>query len=117
MPKKMRQLARNSALLAKLQSGSVAVIEAIDIDEPRTKTFSAMLKAVGGDQGCVVAIEKLNPAVYKSGRNIPKTEVRPVYELNAYEILRRRKLLFTKAAFEAVIADPVTYIPADESEL
>ena len=116
MPKKMRQLARNSALLAKLQSGSVAVIEAIDMAEPKTKTFSAMLKAVGAGQGCVVAIEKLNPAVYKSGRNIPKTEVRPVHELNAYEILRRRKLLFTKAALEAVIADPVTYLPASEVE-
>jgi large subunit ribosomal protein L4 len=117
MPKKMRQLARNSALLAKLQSGNVAVVETIDMDEPQTKTFSAMLKAVGADAGCVVAIEELNPVVYKSGRNIPKTEVRPVSELNAYEILRRRKVLFTKAALEAVIANPVTYTPASESEL
>lgn len=116
MPKKMRQLARNSALLAKLQSGSVAVIESIDMSEPRTKTLSTMLKAVGGDRGCVLATEKLNSAVYKSGRNIPKTEVRPVHELNAYEILRRRKLLFTRAAFEAVIANPVTYIPAGEGQ-
>ena len=117
MPKKMRQLARNSALLAKLQSGSVAVIESIDISEPKTRTLNAMLKAVGADRGCVVAIEKLNPAIYKSGRNIPKTEVRPVHELNAYEILRRRKLLFTRAAFETVIANPVTYTLASEGEL
>ncbi|MBP7935008.1 MAG: 50S ribosomal protein L4 [Phycisphaerae bacterium] len=115
MPKKMRQLARNSALLAKLKAGQVAVIDPVDVTEPKTKPFARMLKAVGADKGCVFVTEAVNQAVFKSGRNVPKTEIRPVTELNAYEILRRRKVLFTRLAFEVVMAHPSTYRQADET--
>lgn len=109
LPKKMRQLARNSALLAKLKAGNVAVIESLDIAEPKTKVFFGILKALDANNGCVVALDTLSLPVVKSGRNIEKTEIRQVRELNAYEILRRRKLLFTRKALEAVIANPATY--------
>jgi len=112
MPRKMKQLARNSALLAKLKSGKVAVLEGLHLEQPKTKTFYGVLKALGADQGCLFALEAANPVIYKSGRNIPRTDIRQVHELNAYEILRRPKVVFTKAAFEAVVADPQTYRPA-----
>ncbi len=115
MPRKMRQLARNSALLAKLQGGQVAIVDFSPLAEIKTRPFQAMLKAVGAERGCVVALEGTNPVLYKSGRNIPKTEIRQVHELNAYEILRRRKVLFSPAAFQAVIADPATYRAAVEA--
>lgn len=110
MPRKMRQLARNSALLAKLQADAVAVVDPLSVGAaPRTKALYTLFKAVGADRGCLLALEGLNPVVYKSGRNIPRTEVRPVSELCAYEILRRRKVLFSRAALEAVLANPRTY--------
>lgn len=109
LPRKMRRLARNSALLAKLQSRDVAIIDPMAIDTPKTKALFSMLKAVGAAQGCVLALHQPDQAVFKSGRNIPRTEVRQVHELSAYEILRRRKLLFTKPAFERVLADPQTF--------
>jgi large subunit ribosomal protein L4 len=116
MPKKMRQLARNSALLAKLQAKAVAVVDPLTMDEPRTRSFYAVLKAVGGHQGCVLALHEPNAVIWKSGRNIPRIEIRQVHELNAYEILRRRKLLFTRAAFEAVVANPQTYRASGSAE-
>ncbi|NLX14409.1 MAG: 50S ribosomal protein L4 [Phycisphaerales bacterium] len=109
LPKKMRRLARNSALLAKLQSQDVAIIDDLGFETPKTKPFFSMLKALGAAQGCVLAIHQPDQVVFKSGRNIPKTEVRQVHELSAYEILRRRKLLFTRPAFERVLADPQKY--------
>jgi large subunit ribosomal protein L4 len=109
MTKKMRQLARNSALLAKLQAGSVAVVDPLDVQTPKTKVFHAILKALGADRGCVLALDAPSDMVWKSGRNLPNTEIRQVHELNAYEVLRRRKVLFTRAAFEAVVANPQTY--------
>lgn len=109
MPKKMRQIARRSALLAKMQSNSVAVIDQLSMSEPKTKVFHTMLVKLGADQGCVLALARPDEAVYRSGRNIPKTEIMPVYELNAYEILRRRKLLLTKEAFEVVVANPLSF--------
>jgi large subunit ribosomal protein L4 len=109
MPRKMRQAARNSALLAKLKSQDVVIIDSLNFAEPKTKQFYGLLKSVGAERGCVLALPQPDTVIYKSGRNIPKTEIRPVHELNAYEILRRRKLLFTKEAFEAVVANPQTY--------
>ncbi|MHC4441039.1 MAG: 50S ribosomal protein L4 [Planctomycetota bacterium] len=115
MPKKMRRLARNSALLAKLKSNQVAIIEPLSMTEPKTKAFYAMVKAVGADKGCVVALDSPNEMLYKSARNVPNTEIRLVHELSAYEILRRRKLIFTHKAFDAILADPVSYGAAKAS--
>jgi large subunit ribosomal protein L4 len=109
MPKKMRQQARNSALLAKIKSGSVVIVDPMEITEPKTKAFYGMLKALGAHEGCLFATQQRDPMVHKSGRNIPRTDLRPVQELNAYEILRRKKVVFTRPAFEAVLADPATY--------
>lgn len=96
MPKKMRRLARNNAILAKILGGDLLVIDRLHYDQPKTKRFAAMLRALKADTGCVVAIPRLDANLYKSGRNIPKTEIRLVEQLNAYEILRRKRLLMTK---------------------
>ena len=109
MPRKMRQLARNSALLAKMRAGNVLVVDPLEVAEPKTKPFHQMLKKLGADRGCVVATESPNAMIFKSGRNIPKTEVRQVHELNAYEILRRQKVIFTRKALEVVVASPKAY--------
>jgi large subunit ribosomal protein L4 len=109
MPQQMKRTARNSALLARLKGGEVAVIDPITLDGPKTKVFAAMLKALGADQGCLLAIGGLNEVLFKSGRNIPKTDIRQVHELNAYDLLLRRKVLFTRPALEVVMAHPETY--------
>jgi len=114
MPKKMRRLARNSALLAKLQSNQVAIVDPLSLEKPKTKDFYLMAKAIGADQGCVVALDSPDDVVYRSARNVPKTEICQVHELNAYELLRRKKVVFTKKAFEAVLSDPLTYGAAKE---
>jgi large subunit ribosomal protein L4 len=117
MPRKMRRAARNSALLAKMKAGAVAVINPLTMDQPKTKQLYTLFKALGADQGCVLALDQADPMVYKSGRNIPKTEIRQVAELNAYEILRRRKVLLSKAALDAVLADPAGFAPESESQV
>lgn len=107
LPKGMRRLARNSAILAKIKSQDVMVVEDLRCERPHTRTMVSMLKALGAERGCVLAVHEPNENVYLSGRNIPKTEVRLVEQLNTYEVLRRRKLLLTKEAFERLCADPV----------
>lgn len=107
MPKKMRRLARNNAILAKIQSNQALIVDGLRFDAPKTKGFVAMLKAIGVEGGCVVALREPNENVWKSGRNVPNTEICLVQQLNAYEILRRPKLIFAKDAFETLVADPV----------
>lgn len=106
-PKKMRRLARNNAILAKLESGDVAVVEGLKFEAPRTKLFATLVSALGGARGCVVALETPDRNVYLSGRNVAKADVKPVRELNAYDVLRRKKLIFTREAFDCLRSDPV----------
>ena len=108
LPRKMRRLARNSAILAKIQANDVMVVDELIVPAVKTRTVAAMLSALGVDRGCVLAMHERDRNVYLSGRNIPKTDVRLVEELSAYEVLRGRKLIFTRPAFERLVRDPVT---------
>lgn len=100
MPTKMRRLARNHAILSKLQNEQVAIVDGLKLDSPKTAPFYKLLSAVGADRGCVVATNGVDQNIYRSGRNIPKTEISDVAALNAYQVLARRKLVFTREAFD-----------------
>ncbi len=104
MPKRMRRLACKNAILAKMLSQDVLILEDLSFDRPKTKELQSILGAVGVTRGCIVALEAPSKVLYQSSKNIPRTDVRPVAELNAYDVLRRKKLVFTKAAFEAFSA-------------
>lgn len=116
MPTKMRRAARNNAILVKVVSQDALIIDGLAFDQPKTSQMARLLNGVGASKGCVVALHAPDETVYKSGRNIPKTEVRLLRELNAYDILRRNKLVFTKPAFESLLADPVTMAPAADAD-
>ena len=99
MPKKMRRRARNQAVLAKIQSDNALIVDGLRFEAPKTARFAALLQKVQAGRGCVFATAGTDVVLYKSGRNIPRTEIRDVAELNAYDILSRRKLIFTREAF------------------
>jgi large subunit ribosomal protein L4 len=105
-PRKMRRLARNSAILAKIRANDVLIVDGLVCDPVRTKTVASMLAALGADAGCVLATLEHDHNVYLSARNIQAADVRVVEELSAYEVLRRRKLIFTKPAFERLASSP-----------
>lgn len=104
MNKKMRRLARNSAILAKVRHAEAVVVESLGLAEPSTKRFVSLMRAVGAERGCVVALDRFDRNAHLSARNVPKTELGPLAELNAYDVLRRRKLVMTRAAYEALAA-------------
>ncbi|HZL36616.1 MAG TPA: 50S ribosomal protein L4 [Tepidisphaeraceae bacterium] len=104
MPKKQRRLARNSAILAKLQSNDVRVIDEIKLDTPKTKPVVQMYKALGIDRSCLLAINGRNEVLEKSARNIDRTTLTTVAQLNAWDILRSRTLLITRDGLEQLLA-------------
>ena len=104
MPKKQRRLARDSAILAKLLSGGVVVVDELSFDAPKTKDFSQVLGNLKIDRSCLVTISENNENLYKSARNIPKVDVTTVVDLNAGDICNRQKMLFTKDAFLSLIS-------------
>jgi large subunit ribosomal protein L4 len=103
MPKKQRRLAMSSAILSKLESGNVVVIDKFDFKEPKTREFSKMLGNLKIDRSCLVTVNGYDVNVYKSSRNIPKVDMLVVSDLNAGDICNRQKVLFTKEAFESLI--------------
>lgn len=103
MPKKQRRLARDSAVLAKLQKNQVVVVDRLDFENPRTKKFAGILGKLGIERSCVVATKELDQNVYKSARNIQRVEVAPVTDLNAGQICGHEKMLFTKEAIMAFL--------------
>jgi len=98
MPRKQRQLARDSAVLAKLLTKNVVVVEGLNFEKPRTKDFTAILKKLEIERSCLVATREYDEKVYRSARNVQRVSVLPVAELNASEICRHHKILFTKDA-------------------
>jgi large subunit ribosomal protein L4 len=103
MPKKQRRLARDSAILAKLLNSDVVVVDGLKFEKPKTKEFVGILDNLKIDRSCLVTIGSEDVNICKSANNIPKVAVMPVNELNAGDICRHRKMLFTKEAFLAVM--------------
>jgi large subunit ribosomal protein L4 len=103
MPKKQRKLARDSAILSKLLSNNVVVVDQLKFEKPKTKDFANILGNLKIDRSCLVMIGDCDDTIYRSARNIAKVSVMPVAELNAGDICRHTKLLFTKEAFLSLI--------------
>ena len=104
MPKKARRLARDSAILSKLQSNDVRIVDEIKLDGIKTKPVAQMFKALGIDRSCLFAIPERDETLQKSARNLDRATLTTVKQLNAWDILRNRTLLLTKAGLEAILA-------------
>ncbi|MFZ2147557.1 MAG: 50S ribosomal protein L4 [Sedimentisphaerales bacterium] len=103
MPKKQRRLARDSAILAKLLSNNVVVVDGLNFEKPKTKDFIGILNNLKIERSCLVTIITADVNLYKSAKNIPKVAVMPVSALNAGDICNYRKMLFTKEAFLSIL--------------
>jgi large subunit ribosomal protein L4 len=101
LPKKALRAATRMALLSKFQDQEAVVVEDLDLPEAKTKQMAAVLKALKlNGTTCLVGTAGLDNKVYRSARNIAGIEVAPASQLNAYVVLRPKRLLLTKAALE-----------------
>jgi len=103
MPKKQRRLARDSAILAKLLSNDIVLVDELKFDKPKTGDFASVLGNLKIERSCIVTISDYDDNLYKSARNIPKVTVMPVAELNAGDICNHRKMLITYEAFLSLL--------------
>ena len=100
--KKVKRLAMKSALSAKAQEGNVVVIDAIKMDEIKTKTFKNFLSAVGCDCKALVVTAENDQVVVKSARNIPGVLVTFANLINVYDILTAKKFVVDQAALAKI---------------
>ncbi|TLD43385.1 MAG: LSU ribosomal protein L4p (L1e) [Candidatus Jettenia ecosi] len=103
IPKKARKLALFSALTAKIRDNELLVLESLEFDTPKTKQMVEILKALGINKGsCLIVLPKANEIVWKSARNIPSVKVMTSAELNAYDVLKPKKILITREALNSI---------------
>ncbi len=97
--KKMKALARRSALTYKAQNNQIMVIEDLNFEAPKTKEFVNIIKNLKLDgQKLVLVLEKQNNNVFLSARNVEKTFVISAPDLNTYRILDNKTLVVTESS-------------------
>lgn len=100
--KKVRRLAMKSAFSAKLSDNQIIVLDSLTMDEYKTKTIAAMLKAIGSERKALIVLPEVNAKVIGSARNIPGVKTALVNTLNVYDIMNADKLVIVKDAISKI---------------
>jgi large subunit ribosomal protein L4 len=102
LPKKVRALALRHALSAKAKAGDIVVLDAASSKDGKTGALKEKFSKLGLSNALIIDGSALEDGFAKAARNIPNIDVLPVEGINVYDILRRQKLVLTKAAIEAL---------------
>jgi large subunit ribosomal protein L4 len=121
--KKMKRAALLSALTDTHQSGKLAIIDAFDFDEPRTKDAVAVIESLELAGKILVVLDQPTEVVERSFNNLPYVKVSYARSLNVYELLAADRVLFTSAAMDvlegkapAAAAEPDDTDSADDED-
>jgi large subunit ribosomal protein L4 len=113
IPRKVRQLARKSALNARAREGALHVVERLAFRSPKTAQLAGLLGSLGLDgRKALVLTAGHNPNAYLSGRNLPSVEVMAYPEASAYDILWSEAVVVEEGALTGVMPEPL----AEETE-
>ena len=104
LPKKVRALALRHALSAKAKDGGIVVLDKASVSDMKNKALAAQFGKLGLSNALIVDGATLDANFTTAARNIPNIDVLPVQGINVYDILRRKTLVLTKAAVEALEA-------------
>jgi large subunit ribosomal protein L4 len=101
--KKLKELARKSALSYKAQDNSVLVLEDFSFETPKTKNFVSLLEALNfANEKTLVVLAEANQNVYLSSKNLQKAKVITADQLNTYDVLNAGKLVFTTGSVKSL---------------
>ena len=104
LPKKVRALALKHALSAKAKAGELVVVNSVASKEPKTATLRGQFGKLDWASALIIDGATVDANFALAARNIPQIDVLPVQGINVVDILRRQKLVLTKAALEALEA-------------
>jgi large subunit ribosomal protein L4 len=104
LPKKVRALALRHALSAKAKDAALIVVDDARLDEGKTKALKDRFGKLGLTSALIIGGAEIDANFGRAARNIPNIDVLPVQGINVYDILRREKLVLTRAAVDALEA-------------
>jgi large subunit ribosomal protein L4 len=102
--KKIRALGLRHALSTKLKSSELLILDKAEIKDAKTKGLKVAFEKLGLSNALIIDGAAVNDGFANAARNIPNIDVLPVQGINVYDILRRKNLVLTKAAVEALEA-------------
>ena len=115
--KKMRRKAVASAILAKLHAGQVKVLDNLELTLSKTSEMVRILRSLGARRTFLLVLAEHDPLLWRCTRNIAGSAVMTASELNAYQVIRARDVIFTRESFYQVIAaSSQTTVPAAVGE-
>src|ERR687892_1173501 len=115
IPRKVKQLARKSALNARAREGALHVVERFAFRRPKTAQLAGLLDSLGLDGSKVLVLTAgRNEAVYLSGRNLPTVEVMPYFQASAYDVLWSDAVVVEEGALTGVMPEPLAEEPEPE---
>ena len=104
LPKKVRALGLKHALSAKAKDGGLIVIDNTELKDAKTKALIGHFSKMELTSALIIDGAQVNEGFASAARNIPHIDVLPIQGINVYDILRRQKLVLTKAALDALEA-------------
>jgi large subunit ribosomal protein L4 len=104
LPKQLRSLALKHALSSKAKSSDLIVIDEAKLGEPKTKALIKNFEKLGLTSALIIDGAEVEKNFGLAARNVPGVDVLPVKGINVYDIMRRGKLVLTKAAVDALEA-------------
>ncbi|WP_041583005.1 50S ribosomal protein L4 [Bartonella australis] len=102
LPKKIRALGLRLALSVKVKTNNLVVVEEFSVQDAKTKVLAANFSKLGFNNALLIGGREIDMSFSRAVSNIPNIDVLPIQGINVYDILRRSKLVLSKAAVEAL---------------
>lgn len=108
-PKRMRRQALATSLSEKARADALVVVDSLALEATKTKEMAKALSALKASASVLIVADGAGSAVLRTVRNIPSVDTLPAYQLNAYDVMRHKKLVMTVDAVrkaEALLSAP-----------
>ncbi|MFA5336611.1 MAG: 50S ribosomal protein L4 [Candidatus Omnitrophota bacterium] len=102
VPKSVKKLGLVSSLNAKINDNDMIVLDDLKLEKAKTKEFVAVLVKIKAEKKPMIVLDKKDESVVRASRNIRSLILRDYKTLNAYEILKQKKVVITQKALEAL---------------
>ncbi len=104
MPRAARRAALASAFLAKAMDGELIAVDGLELPEPKTREMAVILRNLGADRTFLIVLPEHDTELWRCTRNIPGAAMKTWHELNAYQVIRPRRVIFLLEALQRFMA-------------
>jgi len=103
MNKKVRRLARRSALSAKVAGGNVMIVEDFTLEAPKTSQYASIVNALAEGKKTIMVTSETDSILNLSSRNLPKAKVSAATDVNTYDLLNANTIIIQEGAIASLV--------------